>query len=240
MGGNGLNRDRHGRKKRKVATREPVENMYYIFCEGEKTEPLYFSEMANVIAHNAIYKNLVNIVVKGTGLNTTGILEYARDFVRKNKIKQGHIWCIFDKDDFPDAKFNSAPQMAKQYTEESPSSVEYHIGWSNQCIEYWFLLHFCYLDANINREDYQKQLSNYFQQNNQLSYAKNLNNLFSLLTQYGTPKKAIRWAEKILSQYEEDTVLKHPSEITPGTTVHILVRELAKYFPDEIKNRYLE
>lgn len=62
--------------------------------------------MANVIAHNAIYKNLVNIVVKGTGLNTTGILEYARDFVRKNKIKQGHIWCVFDKDDFPDAKFN--------------------------------------------------------------------------------------------------------------------------------------
>lgn len=239
MGGIILGRRNQRKKKRNIATREPVEYTYYIFCEGEKTEPLYFKEIAHTIANNAVYKNLVKIIIEGTGRNTTGIVEYAKNFIVQNEISKSSVWCVFDKDDFPDEKFNQATQLAIQYTIQNDQDVSYHVAWSNECIEYWFLLHFCYLDAAINRADYQTRLTEYFQKNGKGFYAKTLSNLFSILTQCGNPKNAIKGAEKRIQAYSQDTVLRHPSQITPGTTVHCLVKELAKYFPDEVKRNYL-
>lgn len=239
MEGRKLTRNRYGRKKRKVGIRNVVENTYYIFCEGEKTEPLYFREMANVIAHNAIYKNVVQVFVKGTGLNTTGIVEYAARFINENGITKGSVWCVFDKDDFPAKKFDSSSKLANEYTKKTNKLVQYQIAWSNECIEYWFLLHFGYLDANISRTDYQERLTKYFHSNGHGAYAKNSDELFDILTNDGNPKKAIRWAEKRLDSYDTDTILNHPSKIAPGTTVYKLVKVLAKYFPDEIRGKYL-
>ena len=93
------------------------------------------------------------------------------------------------------------------------------------------------MDADISRTDYQERLTKYFHSNG--AYAKNSDELFDILTNDGNPKKAIRWAEKILDSYDMDTILNHPSKITPGTTVYKLVEVLAKYFPDEIRGKYL-
>lgn len=68
----------------------------------------------------------------------------------------GHVWVIFDKDNFSDDQFNSAIEQACR--------KGYYIGWSNEAIELWFLLHFEYLNAGITREQYCEKLTKYFKQ----------------------------------------------------------------------------
>ena len=46
----------------------------------------------------------------------------------------------------------------------------------------------------------------------------------------------IKYAKRILNENRGKT----PSMIAPGTKVHELVEELAKYLPEEIKGRFLE
>ena len=51
----------------------------------------------------------------------------------------------------------------------------------------------------------------------------------------GSPKLAIRYAKRIIKDGEGKT----PAEIAPGTKVYELVEELAKYLPEEIKNKFV-
>jgi len=44
------------------------------------------------------------------------------------------VWCVFDKDDFPDQDFNQAIVLA--------SAKGFRVAYSNQAFEYWLLLHF--------------------------------------------------------------------------------------------------
>ena len=230
----------HQKKKRKVAVRELVQNAYYIFCEGVKTEPQYFRDMGKLIAQNAAYVNVVKIVVEGTGLNTKGIIEYSKQYIQKNNIKTGQIWCVFDKDDFPAENFDQAMVLARKYTKNANGALSYHIAWSNECIEYWFLLHFYFLDANISRFDYIERLNQIFKEKESGKYHKNMEGLFNILNTKGNPKQAIKWAEKRLHDYTKDELESHPSKITPpATMVQVLVGQLAKYFPNEIKEKYL-
>ena len=61
-------------------------------------------------------------------------------------------------------------------------------------------------------------------------YQKNMKDIFAILSEYGNPKLAIRYARRII----KDGKGKTPSEIAPGTKVYELVEELAKYLPEEI------
>ena len=56
-------------KNRKANLYEPI-NKYYIFCEGEKTEPNYFLGFKKAIETNPIYEDRVIIHIEGTGSET--------------------------------------------------------------------------------------------------------------------------------------------------------------------------
>ena len=43
------------------------------------------------------------------------------------------------------------------------SELQYHAAWSNECIEFWFLLHFAYYTANNHRSEYIMFLNDKFQ-----------------------------------------------------------------------------
>ena len=60
-------------------------------------------------------------------------------------------------------------------------------------------------------------------------------NIFELLMEYGSPKLAIRYAKRIIKVGQGKT----PTEIAPGTKLYELVEELAKYLPEEIKNKFV-
>lgn len=76
---------------------------------------------------------------------------------------------------------------------ENPD-LQYHVAWSNECIEFWFLLHFSYYTSN----------------NHRTKYISFLNDKFRELG-IGNPNLAIRYAKKII----EGGKGKTPAEIAP-------------------------
>ena len=65
-------------------------------------------------------------------------------------------------------------------------------------------------------------------------YQKNMKNIFHILLEKGNPKLAIRYAKRIMAAGHGMT----PAETTPGTKVHELVEELAKYLPQNIRSYF--
>lgn len=226
---------RNGRKKvRQIERFSPIIKSYYIFCEGEQTEPNYFEGFKKAIQSNPIYKNLVHVEIEGVGAETLRVINFAENYVRRNKIKNAQIWCVYDKDSFPSEDFNAVSQKATVLNEQQ-SNVEYHVAWSNQCVEYWFILHFDWYYSDNDRKDYRKYLHKKFDDLGLKRYEKNNKEIFSILTWSGDPKSAINRAQKRIRECQglSDTDSK------PATKVYELVVEIAQYLPDDIKQRYL-
>lgn len=222
------------KKERLQAHLEMKEYRYYIFCEGEQTEPQYFAGFKRLIENNSIYKDMVLIEIEPCGAETMRVIGRAEEYVKKNKITKGQIWCVYDKDSFPARDFNGVSEHTEALNGEN-TELQYHTAWSNECIEFWFLLHFAYYISNNHRTDYVRFLNEKFSELKIGKYQKNMNNIFDILLEHGTPKLAIRYARRIV----EENKGKTPAEIAPGTRVYELVEELAKYLPKEVKERFI-
>ena len=223
------------KKKRRQEYLEMKQYRYYIFCEGQQTEPLYFARFKKLIEENPIYKDMVLIEIEPCQAETMRVIGMAEDYVKKNKIKKGQIWCVYDKDSFPPERFNGVVERAESLNTENPE-LQYHTAWSNECIEFWFLLHFAYYTANNHRTEYITFLNDKFKELGIGKYQKNMINIFEILMEYGNPKLAIRYAKRIMNDGEGKT----PTEIAPGTKVYELVEELAKYLPEEVKKQFID
>ncbi len=222
------------KKKRKQEYLELKKYRYYIFCEGQQTEPQYFNGFKKIIEENPVYKDMVLIEIEPCQAETMRVIGMAEKYVKKNKIEKGQIWCVYDKDSFPSEHFNSVIERAENLNRQN-TELQYHAAWSNECIEFWFLLHFAYYTANNHRTDYCSFLNDKFNELGIGKYHKKMENIFEILTEKGNPKLAIRYARRII----EDGKNKTAAEIAPGTKVYKLVEELAKYLPERIKARFI-
>lgn len=221
------------RKQRRKEYLEKKECCYYIFCEGEQTEPLYFEEFKRLIEDNPIYKDMVQIEIEPCAAETMRVIDKAERYVRKNGIDKGKIWCVYDKDSFPARDFNGVAERAGKLNLENPE-LQYYAAWSNECIEFWFLLHFAYYTSNNHRTEYISFLNDKFRELGIEKYQKNMKDIFDILMEKGNPKLAIRYAKRII----KDGQGKTPTDIVPGTKVYVLVEELSKYLPEEIKDYF--
>lgn len=221
------------KKKRRQQYLELKEYRYYIFCEGEQTEPQYFAGFKRLIEDNPIYKDMVLIEIEPCAAETMRVIGMAERYVKKNNIQKGQIWCVYDKDSFPAERFNGVVERAEALNKNNPE-LQYHAAWSNECIEFWFILHFAYYTSNTHRTEYISFLNNKFQELGLRKYQKNIPNIFDVLMDKGDPKLAIRYAKQIIKDGEGKT----PTEIAPGTKVYELVEELARYLPKEVKHTF--
>lgn len=222
------------KKPRKVEHLETVKDKIYIFCEGAKTEPLYFEGFKKAIKSNVAYKNLVHVQVEGVGAETLRVIYAAEKYVRANKLKNAIVWCVYDKDSFPNQDFNAVSERADTLNRQQ-NDVIYNVAWSNQCIEYWFVLHFAFYVSDNDRKYYRQFLHAKFKELGWERYEKNNEELFDVMTEKGNPKQAIRWAERRLRECSGLT----DTESVPATKVHLLVRTLAQYLPESLKDKYL-
>ncbi len=113
---------------------------------------------------------------------------------------------------------------------ENPN-LQYHAAWSNECIEFWFILHFAYYTSNNHRSEYIKFLNDKFKELGIGKYQKNMKDIFNVLMEKGDLKLAIRYAKRIIEGNEGKT----PADIAPGTKVYELAEELAKYLPEKVQ-----
>lgn len=222
------------KKKRKTEYIDEATERIYIFCEGEQTEPLYFAGFEKAIKSNPIYKNTVHVHVEGIGAETLRVIYAAEDYVKNNGIENANIWCVYDKDSFPSTDFNAVSERARTLNSQQ-NKVVYHVAWSNQCIEYWFVLHFAFYTADNDRKYYRSFLHSKFKELKWNKYEKNNNELFKIMTENGNPKQAILWAQRRLDECKSLS----DSTSAPATKVHLLVQSLAKYLPEDIKIKYI-
>lgn len=213
------------KRARNVAVTPIMPRRYYIFCEGKKTEPNYFMGIKNNIERKAIYKNNIYINVQGVGRGTLKVIEAAEDYVKKNSINNAEVWLVYDKDEFTDDDFNMVSTRARQLSENN-KNVAYNVAWSNQCIEYWFILYFDYYTANNDRKYYVEYLDKKFKEIGAGKYEKNLSNIFEILESYGDADQAVKFADKRLAEFKNESDAKS----APATKVHLLYNHLKPYF----------
>ena len=208
------------RKQRRKEYLEKKEYRYYLFCEGEQMEPLYFEGFKRMIENNPIYKDMVLIEIEPCAAETMRGIGMAERYVRKNGIDKGQIWCVYDKDSFPAKDFNGVAERVDGLNLENPD-LQYHAAWSNECIEFWFILHFAYYTSNNHRSEYVNFLNDKFGELGIGRYQKNM--------------KDLRYAKRII----EENKGKTPTDIVPETKVYELVEELAKYLPENVGINFL-
>lgn len=189
---------------------------HLIVTEGTKTEPNYFEGLKKDI--NSQYKGRISINIDGAGEHTLTLLERAQKTVEKEPDKYKHVWLVYDKDDFPKDDFDNTYYKCVSLS-ENDDSVIYHALWSNECIEYWFLLHFMALSSDLHRSEYYPKLSECLGS----KYKKNREDIYMLLKPY--IKSAIDNAKRIA----ENNKGLPPSQCTPGTTVYEIFEMLNSY-----------
>ena len=131
-------------------SREP-KRRFILFCEGENTEPQYFSALKQR-HENA----LIDVeIVRGVGVPMTiakKAIEYGKSVNSKQKKdsfeENDQIWAIFDRDEHP--KYSDAVSDCEQ------NGI--NVGRSNPCFEVWLILHEQEFDAYIDRHQVQKIL----------------------------------------------------------------------------------
>lgn len=159
----------------------------------------------------------------GEGDNTLNLLQKAEDYHQNEADNYQHIWIIFDKDDFPADAFdntsNRCDAINKRYQDEQ-RDTRFHAIWSNQCIELWFLLHFDYLQPDIDRNQYYDILSAHIRPR----YEKNDPKIFETLLP--NLDKAIKHAKRLMRNYPVESP---PSQKAPATNFYELIEHLRGY-----------
>lgn len=207
--------------QRKSSHIELIEK-HYIFCEGKITETNYFNAIKKLINKNAINRNAVNIEILHENANCDVLLQKANAEVEYRGIVSGHIWCIYDKDDFSKDRFDKAEELAKTFSSEE---LKYHAIWSNQCFELWLLLHFEYYNSSNDRKNYFDKLDSIFKEKTGKIYDKAEENIYGIVNKYGSQTDAIKYAKKLFEGKEH---LK-PSGIVPATKMYEVIEEISKY-----------
>lgn len=190
---------------------------HLIVTEGTKTEPYYFEGLRNEI--NFKYPGRISIKIEGVGqgANTLTLLDRAEQIVRTSVTDYKHVWLVYDKDDFPKDDFDNTYFKCIALSKDSP--ITYHALWSNECIEYWFLLHYISLIAALPRNEYYPMLSERLR----IKYEKNSNDIYNRLKP--NLYTAIKNAKNIMADYGE----RPPSQCTPGTNVYEIFEKLQDY-----------
>ena len=203
------------RKARDIGSRANAPDLgyYIIITDAEETEINYITGIKNTIPKN-LRRRLV-IVPRKT--NTQNLVEEAVNYASRHE-QYGEIWIIFDRDKVPN--FDKIVALAKK--------EGVHVGWSNPCIEVWFMLYFdkapTYMSLTPSVECCKKFGELYKNKVGQ-KYNKGDKNIYEKLIKYGNESKAINRAKNKLDSYTRSDITK-PSEMISATTIFQLVEEI--------------
>lgn len=191
---------------------------HLIVTEGTNTEPAYFGAIRDII--NRQYREKIQMDIFGQGDNTLSLFKKAKEKAEENANIYRHVWVVYDTDDFP---AEHTDKVVKLCHENSTQETEYHAIWSNQCIELWYLLHFCFLQSDLHRNEYWPKLIEWLAGIGAGKYEKNRVDMYQVLRPY--MDVALGNAKKLAVINEG----KLPSQAAPGTQVYEVVEKLKAY-----------
>jgi len=206
----GVNERKGARKDRskKQSTRKPELGYYLIVTDTEETEKNYFEGLRDSIPQHLSGR----LVIKVHEVRTIGLVEKCRAL--RDQDPQYRIpWIIFDKDQ---TDFDNIIDKAYR------NGI--NVGWSNPCIEIWFMAYFGempnIIDSIICCKSFKDKLETC-----KIIYKKSDKEIYKYLNKYGDEDIAIRIAEQKYNEFTNDCI-KKPSEMCPSSTIYKLVREI--------------
>ncbi|MCL6387414.1 MULTISPECIES: RloB family protein [Pectobacterium] len=117
-----------------------IPNVMYIFCEGEKTEPLYIEAY---IADNANAKSKVIRIPKTKKNTPEQLVDMAIKKKNSDATAEGDVfWVVYDRED---VQQHSHALHKRAWDKAMHNGV--NVALSNVCFEFWLLLHFGYTNA---------------------------------------------------------------------------------------------
>lgn len=210
-------KDKEYYRKGKLKSKKLAPANYLIVCEGKQTEPNYFNGLRKKI--NEKYGNKVDVLIpsieiKGTGKNTTDLVNYTDKYVNYANKRYGQVWVVFDKDDYSDEQFNQAIK-----------NCDYNVAWSNPNFELWLLAHFKKVSRYVSKDDVLQELSKEFQKKGLGDYTKNDTNIFDKVNGEGKLHTAIKNCEYMEGLNKDGQA----SQRNPMTRVYKIVDGLKEY-----------
>ncbi len=194
---------RHQGRRGRIVGRREVRQRFLIVCEGEQTEPNYFRAF-----------QVPGVVIDIRSTNNRGLDIINKAIQLRTEDEYDQVWCVFDRDDLPNAIIHQAFNQARR--------ANINIAFSNQAFELWYLLHFGYYNTAMTRNSYRTRLCSYLQPLG-YTYTKNSTNIYTVLLD--RQATAIDHARRLYNQYTP----WDPATADPSTTVHLLVETLNKH-----------
>jgi hypothetical protein len=146
-------------------------------------------------------------------MNTESLVEEATRRVKQataDGIKYSEVWCVFDRDSFPEQNYIRAFQLAAR--------AGIKVAWANEAFELWYILHFDYLDTGLGRDLYKQKL-----RERGLEYDKADEGIYEKIKDRQTT--AIRNAQRLEAFWNQNGK-RFPERENPSTSVHRLVNFL--------------
>ncbi|WP_217527242.1 RloB family protein [Vibrio cholerae] len=209
--------------KKKGGNKKVVKPAFRIYCEGEKTEPLYIK--AYIDHFHSEHRGL--IVVEDTRKNTPVQLVDTAVKDKKSGNSNDIYWVVYDRESqtkYSDDLHLKARKKAKD------NGIEIAI--SNVCFEYWFLLHFVYTNACYDSCDEllrQSQLKKHLKDVGIDSYDKGLALIFDKLRT--KIPDALKNAKKLKEAAHRDACVgkNDPCQLNPYIDVHELFLDMEQF-----------
>lgn len=131
--------------KRQKASKIPKLRILVV-TEGAKTERLYVSLFVKRLRAANVE---VRIFGEQVGTDPLSVVQFA---VSRFKADTGYdiCFCLIDRDTHDEMRFNRALELAKRTAKQHPRR-HFDVVVSYPCIEFWFLLHFCYSRSPFER-----------------------------------------------------------------------------------------
>lgn len=121
------------RRKPSIEPREVV----LIVCEGEKTEPHYFTALRKQLGLSSIE---VQVCGKECGPAPKSVVEFAKEKKAESrssttKVEYDAVWCVIDRE-----APNANPDLPGVVRMARDNNL--NVALSNPCFEYWYICHF--------------------------------------------------------------------------------------------------
>jgi hypothetical protein len=191
---------------RREPTLEPRAHIL-IVCEGSKTEPTYFEALRK---HRRLFTAEVEICGPELGTHPRKLVECAVGKRDEAKAPFDEVWCVFDEDEHE--RIHEVLDRAR--------ALGFRVAYSLPCFEIWYLLHYRYSSAYIERDAACSELEECLGR----PYNK-ADNLYDDREVRRRQAAARRHAQRLRRDHR---TAGDPESSNPSTTVDLLVARLNK------------
>ena len=212
--------ERNGKRKTRdqlSKQRIPELGYYFIVTDTKETEQNYMLGLRDSIPEHLQGKLVIKVIKK----KTKDLVEEARDLASLHP-QYGEPWIVFDRDQVKD--FDEIIAHA--------DACGINAGWTNPCIEEWFSAYFGTMPTYAGSVTCCDGFATTFERASGQKYDKADPEIYRKLNRLGNEQRAIEIAAQKFEEHKRNGKDK-PSDMSPCTTVHLLVSEIKGEVGDE-------